>query len=127
MGRLEISVKYRGYVKLSDTSGNYVSWCPLLDIKSQGRTADEARASLDDSVKLFVVHCFRRGILEETLKRRGLAQEPDDHVVANESDEHVSVTVQAAEESIDSWEGFVPLNLIMAEQSKRAGVGAWQQ
>ncbi len=40
----------------------FVSRCPALKIVSQGRTMDEARAALDDSVRLYIEHCQRRGI-----------------------------------------------------------------
>lgn len=50
---LEICVKYRGFLKHSDATGLYVSWCSMLDIKSQGTTRTQARASLDDSVSLY--------------------------------------------------------------------------
>ena len=127
---LEISVKYRGFVRHSDATGNFLSWCPLLDIKSQGRTIEEARASLDDSVRAFVVHCFRRGILEEVLKRRGL-EECTPRLGGNGADdsgEHVSVRPVAAATDglLDSWEGNVPLHLVASAHTKPAGI-AWQQ
>jgi hypothetical protein len=115
---LELAVKYRGYVSLSDASGLYVSWCPLLDIKSQGTSAEEARASLNDSVRMFVVHCFRRGILEEVLKNLGLEETLDD---APEPEEHVSVRpIPAAKPLVESWEGEVPLYLVAAAQAQHA-------
>lgn len=126
---IEIAVKYRGYVRLSDQTGNYVSWCPMLDIKSQGRSIEEARASLDDSVRLFVVHCFRRGILEEALKRRGLEEQPVDAPIEGDcAGEHISLRPVEATDTFESWEGQVPLNLVAAaSRSKGPGAGAWQQ
>jgi hypothetical protein len=114
---LEIEVKYWGYVKLSDATGLYVSWCPLLDIKSQGTTQEQARAALDDSVKLFVMHCFRRGILEQVLKSRGL--EPQEIADAESSDDGECVSVRplpAASELLDAWEGTVPLFMVASNQ-----------
>ena len=120
---LELAVKYRGYVKVSDVSGLYVSWCPMLDIKSQGTSMEQAKASLDDSVRLFVVHCFRRGILEEVLKKLGLKEIPED---APEPEEHISVRpipVAVPKPEVDSWLGEVPLYLVASAQAQHAALG----
>lgn len=112
---LQLEVKYRGYLKLSDATGLYVSFCPMLDIMSQGRTQEEARASLDDAVRLFVTHCFRRGILEQALKRRGL--EPVDSATEISGDvEGISVRPAPKEECINEWSGSVPLNFGFVQQ-----------
>ena len=106
---LEICVKYRGYVRLSDGTGLYLSWCPMLDIKSQGTSIEQARASLDDSVRLFVVHCCRRGILERTLERLGL-QEVEDDGSGADGEEMISVRpVPATKPIVETWEGSVPV------------------
>jgi predicted RNase H-like HicB family nuclease len=117
---LEICVKYRGFVKHSDATGLYISWCPMLDIKSQGTSPEQARASLDDSVRLFVVHCFRRGILEETLRRLGL-EEVVDNTIDGAEEEGISVRpLPAASVVLDTWEGTVPLHLGSAPQQLSA-------
>jgi predicted RNase H-like HicB family nuclease len=110
---LEITVKYRGFVKHSDATGLYISWCPMLDIKSQGTTVAQARESLDDAVKLFVVHCFRRGILEQTLKRLGLEEVDYAHAdVTDGGGERISVRpIPASKSIVETWENFVPLHL----------------
>ena len=54
--QLEIAVTYVGYVRRSDTTGLFVSWCPLLDIKSQGVTQEQAKLALEDSIGLFLRH-----------------------------------------------------------------------
>jgi hypothetical protein len=106
---LEIRVNYRGYVKHSDATGLFLSWCPMLEIKSQGTTAAQARAALDDSVRLFVVHCFRRGILESTLSTMGLqeVEAVEDH------EERISVRPIPVDDDniLDSWDGSVPVRL----------------
>jgi hypothetical protein len=131
-GRLELCVRYRGFVKHSDTTGLFLSWCPMLDIKSQGRTSEEAREALDDSVRLFVVHCFRRGILEEVLKECGLEERPseesDGDGEADDCGESVSLrSIPAEPESLDSWEGQVPLHLVAVAENRRVSEdGSWR-
>lgn len=61
-----------GVVHRDDASGLFVSKCPELDICSQGRTEDEAKAALEDALDLYVTHCVRRGILFDILKQRGI-------------------------------------------------------
>lgn len=53
---LTFVIKYRWGEKL------FVAFCPNLDIWSQGRTLEEARASLIDSCRLAIKHKLLRGL-----------------------------------------------------------------
>ena len=64
-----ISVKLPGLLKKKKT--HWVSFCPVLDVFSQGSTEEEAKANLEEAVKLFLISCYERGTLEEVLKECG--------------------------------------------------------
>ena len=49
----------------------YLATCPVLDLASQGPTAEKAMANLKDAVLGFVADCFERGVLDEVLKNAG--------------------------------------------------------
>lgn len=114
MSLMEICVKYKGFVRMSDASGLYVSWCPMLDVVSQGRTQAEAQACLDDAVRLFVVHSFKRGILERVLAERGLVpvDEPSDVAIQDPDDSGEGISVRPASAPLHAWDGSVPLHLM---------------
>ena len=54
----------------------YVSCCPILDVYSQGDTAEEAKHNLIEAITLFAISCFERGTLEEVLKDCGFTTRP---------------------------------------------------
>ena len=51
--------------------GGYVSYCPALDIVSQGETFAEAKANIKEAVGLLVETCFERGTLAKRLAKSG--------------------------------------------------------
>ena len=53
--------------------GVFISYCPSLDVTSQGATAKEARENLIEAISAFVISCLDRGVLEEVLKQCGFA------------------------------------------------------
>ena len=55
----------------------HVSYCPALDVYSQGDTEDEASANLIEALQLFVQSCYERGTLDAVMKERGFTVEQD--------------------------------------------------
>lgn len=49
----------------------WVSGCPSLDVYSQGRTKKEARASLEEAVRLWIDSCMERNTLDQALVELG--------------------------------------------------------
>jgi predicted RNase H-like HicB family nuclease len=49
----------------------FISWCPVLDLYSQGETREKAVENIIEAVQLFVLSCFERGTLDEVLKQQG--------------------------------------------------------
>ena len=49
----------------------YVSYCPLIDLYSQGETKNIAIKNLADAISLFLLSCIERGTLDKVLSRCG--------------------------------------------------------
>lgn len=49
----------------------YVSYCPALDVASQGDTEEEAKRNLIEALTLFITGCYEMGTLEAVLKNCG--------------------------------------------------------
>lgn len=52
--------------------GNYVAYCPALDISSSGKTYDEAADNFKEAFELYVETCLEWGTLEEDLTEHGI-------------------------------------------------------
>ena len=55
---------------------NYSSWCPELDVASQGNTVEEARQNLKEAVELHVDTMIQNGDLNQLLDKVRLANNP---------------------------------------------------
>lgn len=66
---LEFNVRVR--VRVEREGSWHVLTALGLDISSQGKSLKQARANLADAVRLFLLSCFERGVLESTLKECG--------------------------------------------------------
>ena len=51
--------------------GMYLSYCPALDLCSQGKTLREAKKNIIEASVLLIEDCFERGTLDEVLKDCG--------------------------------------------------------
>lgn len=52
--------------------GGYSSWCPELDVASQGDSIEEARKNLKEAVELHVETMVENGDLQALLEKLGL-------------------------------------------------------
>lgn len=62
--------------QLFDEDGQVVALCPELNVSSFGDTPEEALASLQEAVTLFLEECQRMGTLETVLEEAGYRREP---------------------------------------------------
>lgn len=69
MPTVEFTVKVP--IKITKKGDIFISYCPVLDLFSQGDTEEEAWKNIGEAIKLFVTTCFERGTLEEVLKHCG--------------------------------------------------------
>ena len=64
-------MKILGFSVVAFRDGNsYSSWCPDLDVASQGDTIEEALANLKEAIELHL-ECLSKDELKEILKRQG--------------------------------------------------------
>lgn len=54
----------------------FVSFCPVLDVCSQGATEEEAKKNLTEALVAFLISCHKRGTLDAVLKRCGFVADP---------------------------------------------------
>lgn len=45
----------------------YISYCPALDVYSQGKSEKKALNNLIEATSLFLMSCYDRGVLDEAL------------------------------------------------------------
>lgn len=58
-------------ITITKKDDTHISYCPPLDIYSQGDTREEAEKNIIEAVKLFIDTCFERGTLDAVLKECG--------------------------------------------------------
>jgi predicted RNase H-like HicB family nuclease len=54
-----------------DAERRWVASCPKLEVVSQGKTEEQAKASLKEAIELWIESCFERHTLEEALRECG--------------------------------------------------------
>lgn len=54
-----------------DAERRWVASCPKLDVFSQGRTEEQARAALKEAIELWIESCLERHTLDEALRECG--------------------------------------------------------
>ena len=69
--QVTFNVKLPALVKKEKHGRRYISWCPVLDVYSQGESRDKALSNLSEALRLFFVSCFDRGTLDQVLKECG--------------------------------------------------------
>jgi len=56
---------------LTKRRGHYLASCAILDVHSQGETAEKAKANLVEALSLFLISCLEREALDTVLKECG--------------------------------------------------------
>lgn len=62
-------------IVIKKEGANYSSWCPELDVASQGDTVEEARLNLKEAVEIHVETMIQNGDLNDLLDKVGLSRE----------------------------------------------------
>jgi predicted RNase H-like HicB family nuclease len=70
---MQITVQFMAKLPITLTKKPkwHVASCPILDVYSQGDTAEKAKHNLGEALSLFFISCFERGTLDAVLKSCG--------------------------------------------------------
>jgi len=71
----------------------YASYCPVLDVASQGVTEEEARKNLSEALFSFLISCHERGVLDAVLKDCGFVPDYSSQQVPPSSDDSEYIDV----------------------------------
>ncbi len=71
----DISLKLSITAQIEKEGDIYVSFCPDLDIASQGATEEEAEKNLIEAITGFIQTCFEMGTLHQVLTECGFKDE----------------------------------------------------
>lgn len=112
--QLEVNFRLQAVFKLDDATNLFVSYCPALDIYSQGRTENEAKAAMRSAITLFVKYQYKRKKLDDLLNDRGF--EPVEREAMESAVEFIEVLRKDYPHAFDV---FVPLHLLAADEARR--------
>jgi predicted RNase H-like HicB family nuclease len=69
----QVGIVFRLPAVLAQDEDWVIATCPPLDVASQGRSPDEARANLVDALTAFLLSCLERQTLDTVLRAAGFA------------------------------------------------------
>ena len=67
---ISIRVNLHAYIK-KEKEGIFLSYCPVLDLYSQGDTQKEARKNIIEATQMFIESCVEDGTLNSVLHDSG--------------------------------------------------------
>lgn len=88
---IEFDIKLRAAMRYDEAAEVWVSWCPALDIYSQGTTEQRAQEAIKDALAMYVRYCYERKILGTILAKRGFVASKDGDTDDEAFDEFISV------------------------------------
>lgn len=91
--RFELAVP----AEVREDGDRFVSFCPPLDVYSQGPSEEAALENLVEALQLFVESCFARGTLDRVLKDCGFEPDSDPGSIKGERLIHVPFPLVARE------------------------------
>jgi len=65
------SIKVEISILLLKENGNFVAYCPALEISSYGDTEHEAKEAFGEALEIFLEETTHKGTLEKELLKRG--------------------------------------------------------
>lgn len=108
--QVNIDIRLQAGVRYDDESELWVSWCPALDIHSQGTTEERAKASLREALGMYVKYCFEQQILDNILCKRGFAVSKGPKDPKSEGDGGECIAIQPISDA-NAFDLTVPLPL----------------
>lgn len=123
MAQISIAVKVLVTIQRDDEAGVFVSRCPVLNIFSQGESEDEAKAAIEEAVRLQLMTAYRFDRLHQLLLRSGfinMTGGPDVDDLESLPGQYVAVNVA---DKTKQFKIEVPLTLVAAAAANNSG---WQ-
>jgi predicted RNase H-like HicB family nuclease len=110
---LQITTRVRGAIRKDSQTGVFVSFCPTLNIYSQGTDEERAKTALGSAVKLFLTTCITRGLLDKFLCEQGFTEvsKAEANSPKNLAGEYIAI-----EKYDDQFEFDVPVYLLNQEE-----------
>ena len=93
--RFELTVP----AEVREDGEHFVSFCPPLDVYSQGPTEETALDNLVEALQLFVESCYARGTLDRVLKDCGFEPDADPEPMEDRHIVHVPFSLVAREQA----------------------------
>ena len=120
--QFRLVAQLRGVIRYDEDAKVFVSYCPALNIFSQGESEELAQRALGSAVGLFLHACYERGQLDQALREAGFSKSSCTGLVPVES--HPGQEWIAAEERYNEVFDFdAPLHLIASQHTQNVGVG----
>lgn len=126
--QLEVRFSVQGAIREDRQTKSFVSYCPVLDLYSAGKTRPDAKRALTAAVETYVRVCYERGILGRILKEKGFtaaAAAPPVGLQAKAPIQFIEVAEYASEYD-DMFDVEVPLHLVAAAATQPEKVGCLQ-
>lgn len=120
---IDVRFNVQGAIREDRQTKSFVSYCPMLNLYSAGRTRIDAKKALVHAVDSYVRICYERGILGRILKDKGLIASPSVQPThPDRPSEFIAVTEYASDYD-DIFDVEVPLHLVAeaAKQPEKSG------
>jgi predicted RNase H-like HicB family nuclease len=82
---IALQVRLQAFLR-RENSRRWATICPLVGVASQGRTAEEARACLQEAVELWFESCVERGVLDQALREANFRPAASDRAATRAAD-----------------------------------------
>ena len=120
--RIKFTVNLLGATRKDEQAGVFVSFCPALNIYSQGVTEEDAHKALQETIELYLETCYEHGILRAELKKSGFVSTREPMLQPKQACEEFIKIEKANFDHV--FEMDIPWNLVAAAQEHDANTNA---
>lgn len=119
--QFRLVAQLRGFIRHDTDAHVHVSYCPALNIFSQGESEDQARRAIGSAVSLFLQSCYERGQLDRALREAGFRASSRTGIVPVKSLGLDQEWIAVEERYEEVFDFDVPLHLIASQHSQNVG------
>ena len=88
-----LSMQFRLPFRLEREGDVFISICDILDVRSQGESAEQAGEMLIEALQLFLETCIEEGTVEAVLRQSGFRPTPDGYDEQDDGNDYLDVPV----------------------------------